>query len=110
RRWASRTTTTSATAGRCCARLATSSELAPTTGAVTSTGPRSPSTQARRRQHTGGWVGRKPLALADTRSGETMTIGFNSGSRSIQDRFDTQALSDRIDELLVSGTISEHDR
>jgi len=50
------------------------------------------------------------LALADTRSGETMTIGFNSGSRSIQDRFDTQALSDRIDALLVSETISEHDR
>ena len=39
-----------------------------------------------------------------------MTIGFNSGSRSIQDRFDTQALSDRIDALLVSETISEHDR
>ena len=39
-----------------------------------------------------------------------MTIGFNSGSRSIQSRFDTQALSDRIDALLVSETISEHDR
>ena len=39
-----------------------------------------------------------------------MTIGFNSGSRSIQGRFDTQALSDRIDALLVSETISEHDR
>jgi predicted pyridoxine 5'-phosphate oxidase superfamily flavin-nucleotide-binding protein len=39
-----------------------------------------------------------------------MTIGFNSGSRSIQDRFDTTALSDRIDALLVSETISEHDR
>ena len=39
-----------------------------------------------------------------------MAIDFNSGSRSIQDRFDTQALSDRIDALLVSETISEHDR
>ena len=39
-----------------------------------------------------------------------MTIGFNSGSRSLQDRFDTQALSERIDTLLVSDTISEHDR
>jgi uncharacterized protein len=39
-----------------------------------------------------------------------MTMGFNSGSRSLQDRFDTQALSERIDALLVSDTISEHDR
>jgi uncharacterized protein len=39
-----------------------------------------------------------------------MTLGFNSGSRSLQDRFDTQALSERIDALLVSDTISEHDR
>ena len=39
-----------------------------------------------------------------------MAIGFNSGSRSIQGRFDTQGLSDRIDALLVSETISEHDR
>ena len=39
-----------------------------------------------------------------------MAMGFNSGSRTLQDRFDTQALSGRIDALLVSSTISEHDR
>src|SRR3954447_17344882 len=39
-----------------------------------------------------------------------MTIGFNSGSRFLQDRFDTQALAERIDALLVSDTIGEPDR
>jgi predicted pyridoxine 5'-phosphate oxidase superfamily flavin-nucleotide-binding protein len=39
-----------------------------------------------------------------------MTSGFNDGSRSLQDRFDTRALADRIDELLVSDTISDGDR
>ena len=39
-----------------------------------------------------------------------MATGFHSGSRSLQDRFDTQALADRIDGLLVSDTISENDR
>jgi uncharacterized protein len=39
-----------------------------------------------------------------------MTIGFNSGSRFLQDRFDTQALAGRIDALLVSDTIGEPDR
>jgi predicted pyridoxine 5'-phosphate oxidase superfamily flavin-nucleotide-binding protein len=39
-----------------------------------------------------------------------MAIGFHSGSRSLQDRFDTKALADRIDGLLVSDTISENDR
>jgi uncharacterized protein len=39
-----------------------------------------------------------------------MASGFNSGSRALQARFDTQALADRIDGLLVSDTISESDR
>ncbi|MBD8868860.1 pyridoxamine 5'-phosphate oxidase family protein [Nocardioides donggukensis] len=39
-----------------------------------------------------------------------MTSGFHGGSRSLQDRFDTRALADRIDGLLVSDTISEADR
>ncbi|MDQ1621172.1 MAG: uncharacterized protein QOE19_3741, partial [Actinomycetota bacterium] len=36
-----------------------------------------------------------------------MPSGFHGGSRSLQDRFDTRALADRIDGLLVSDTISE---
>ena len=39
-----------------------------------------------------------------------MAIGFHDGSRSLQDRFDTRGLADRIDGLLVSDTISENDR
>ena len=39
-----------------------------------------------------------------------MSPGFHDGSRSLQDRFDTRALADRIDELLVHDTISEGDR
>ena len=39
-----------------------------------------------------------------------MASGFHDGSRSLQDRFDTRALADRIDGLLVSDTISEADR
>lgn len=39
-----------------------------------------------------------------------MTSGFHDGSRSLQDRFDTRALADRIDGLLVSDTISDGDR
>ncbi len=39
-----------------------------------------------------------------------MVSGFHGGSRSLQDRFDTRALADRIDGLLVSSTISDHDR
>ena len=39
-----------------------------------------------------------------------MASGFHDGSRSLQDRFDTRALADRIDGLLVSDTIGEHDR
>ncbi len=39
-----------------------------------------------------------------------MVIGFHDGSRSLQDRFDTRGLADRIDERLVSETVSEHDR
>lgn len=36
--------------------------------------------------------------------------GFHDGSRSLQDRFDTRALADRIDELLVTDSISPSDR
>ena len=39
-----------------------------------------------------------------------MAPGYHDGSRSLQDRFDTRALADRIDHLLVSDTIAEHDR
>ncbi|CUR58313.1 Pyridoxamine 5'-phosphate oxidase-related FMN-binding protein [metagenome] len=39
-----------------------------------------------------------------------MASGFHDGSRSLQDRFDTRSLADRIDGLLVSDTISEGDR
>jgi predicted pyridoxine 5'-phosphate oxidase superfamily flavin-nucleotide-binding protein len=36
--------------------------------------------------------------------------GFHEGSRRLQDRFDTRALADRIDDLLVGDTISATDR
>jgi uncharacterized protein len=39
-----------------------------------------------------------------------MAPRYHAGSRSLQDRFDTRALADRIDELLVSDTIGEGDR
>jgi predicted pyridoxine 5'-phosphate oxidase superfamily flavin-nucleotide-binding protein len=39
-----------------------------------------------------------------------MGSGFHDGSRSLQDRFDTRALADRIDGLLVSDTIGDGDR
>ena len=39
-----------------------------------------------------------------------MTHGFHDGSRSLQDRFDTRALADRIDQLLVTDSISDGDR
>jgi len=39
-----------------------------------------------------------------------MGSGYHGGSRSLQDRFDTRALADRIDGLLVKDTIAEGDR
>jgi predicted pyridoxine 5'-phosphate oxidase superfamily flavin-nucleotide-binding protein len=39
-----------------------------------------------------------------------MAPGYHAGSRSLQDRFDTRDLADRIAGLLVSDTISEGDR
>ena len=39
-----------------------------------------------------------------------MPRGFHDGSRSLQDAFDTRALADRIDDLLVHDTIDEGDR
>ena len=39
-----------------------------------------------------------------------MAAGFHDGSRSLQDAFDTRALADRIDGLLVTETISDGDR
>ena len=39
-----------------------------------------------------------------------MGSGFHGGNRSLQDHFDTRALADRIDGLLVSDTISDGDR
>lgn len=35
---------------------------------------------------------------------------FHDGSRTLQDRFDTRRIADRIDEKLVTDTISDHDR
>ncbi|TBR17794.1 MAG: pyridoxamine 5'-phosphate oxidase family protein [Chitinophagaceae bacterium] len=39
-----------------------------------------------------------------------MPQGFHTGSRSLQEQFDTTAIADRIDTLLVSDTISDSDR
>ena len=39
-----------------------------------------------------------------------MAYGFHDGSRSLQDRFDTRALADRIDHLLVTDSISDGDQ
>ena len=39
-----------------------------------------------------------------------MASGYHDGSRSLQDRFDTRALADRIDSLLVSDSVSDGDR
>ncbi len=39
-----------------------------------------------------------------------MTMGFHDGSRSLQDRFDTRNLADRIDGLLVGDTFDDDDR
>jgi predicted pyridoxine 5'-phosphate oxidase superfamily flavin-nucleotide-binding protein len=39
-----------------------------------------------------------------------MPSGYHEGSRSLQDRFDTRALADRIDGLLVHDSITEGDR
>ena len=39
-----------------------------------------------------------------------MAIDYHGGSRSLQDRFDTRGLADRIDGLLVGDTIDEGDR
>lgn len=39
-----------------------------------------------------------------------MPQGFHQGSRRLQEQFDTTALADRIDGLLVSDTISDSDR
>ena len=39
-----------------------------------------------------------------------MASGYHDGSRSLQDRFDTRALADRIDSLLVSDSVGDGDR
>jgi predicted pyridoxine 5'-phosphate oxidase superfamily flavin-nucleotide-binding protein len=39
-----------------------------------------------------------------------MPAGFHTGSRTLQDRFDTRALAERIDSLLVTDTIDDGDR
>jgi hypothetical protein len=39
-----------------------------------------------------------------------MAIDYHDGSRSLQDRFDTGRLADRIDERLVTDTIGESER
>ena len=39
-----------------------------------------------------------------------MASGYHDGSRSLQDRFDTRALADRIDSLLVSDSVGDGER
>jgi predicted pyridoxine 5'-phosphate oxidase superfamily flavin-nucleotide-binding protein len=39
-----------------------------------------------------------------------MTALYHEGSRSLQDRFDTRRLADRIEQVLLSDTIDDHDR
>ena len=39
-----------------------------------------------------------------------MSLEYNEGSRSYQDRYDTRRLADRIDERLVHDLIDDHDR
>jgi len=39
-----------------------------------------------------------------------MSLIYHDGNRDLQDRFDTRRIADRIEEVLVSDTISEHDR
>ena len=39
-----------------------------------------------------------------------MTALYHEGSRSLQDRFDTRRLADRIEQVLLSDTINDHDR
>ncbi len=39
-----------------------------------------------------------------------MSAGFHDGSRSLQDRFGTRRLADRIDELLVTDSVDDGDR
>jgi predicted pyridoxine 5'-phosphate oxidase superfamily flavin-nucleotide-binding protein len=39
-----------------------------------------------------------------------MSAGYHDGSRSLQDRFDTRALADRIDDLLVHDALHEGDK
>ena len=48
--------------------------------------------------------------MVSAEQGVPMAIGFHGGSRSLQDRFDTRGLADRIDGLLVGDTIDEDDR
>jgi uncharacterized protein len=37
-------------------------------------------------------------------------VGYNAGSRELQDRFGTRALADRLDDVKVHGTFSDSDR
>jgi predicted pyridoxine 5'-phosphate oxidase superfamily flavin-nucleotide-binding protein len=39
-----------------------------------------------------------------------MTALYHEGNRSLQDRFDTRRLADRIEQVLLSDTIDDHDR
>jgi uncharacterized protein len=39
-----------------------------------------------------------------------MSAIYHDGNRDLQDRFDTRRIADRIEEVLVSDVISEHDR
>jgi predicted pyridoxine 5'-phosphate oxidase superfamily flavin-nucleotide-binding protein len=39
-----------------------------------------------------------------------MSALYHDGNRDLQDRFDTRRIADRIEEVLVSDVISEHDR
>ncbi len=43
-------------------------------------------------------------------SSSEVSVSFHEGSRTLQDRFDTRRIADRIDDLLVRATITESDR
>src|ERR1700761_4632905 len=72
---------------------------------------RIPSTPQRRRRRLGPGGSERSPGLRGTGWEEyRMATGFHDGSRSLQDRFDTRRLADRIDGLVVSETIGDRDR
>ena len=110
RRCPGRTWTASSRTG-CSARSSRRSRRRRSVGAHESRSP-GPSTRHARTVTLGGEhrPGGLPWRPRCSSAGGQMASGFHEGSRSLQDRFDTRALADRIDGLLVSDTISDGDR